>query len=283
MSWCFTQSGGHAVQGRTPRDLRAVFASASGQSGLTFPHAIVVVLAEPREWQPWLGEALTILSTDEAERVRRRRIAGDREALAIAYALHRLLLGHAMDMDPKDVPLFRDAEGCPRLVGDVAYTSLSHADGLIALAVTKMGPVGIDIEPAVRACVMAEIAGRVQQPGDAAELSALPEPARGRALLEMWVRKEAVLKAAGVGLAVPMETFAAPEHPRLIVPGLCVEPTQIRMLQAGAHCVAAIAGPSGVVIECQWLRPGAASHANQNSCCALGGTYHIQSELAPVS
>lgn len=281
MSWCYCQSG-PTVKGQTSLDLRAVFACAFEQSGLAFPRAIVVGLADPREWQPWLGEALTMLSAEEAERVRRRRITGDREALAITYALHRLLLGRAMDLDPRDVPLFRDGEGCPRLEGDAAYTSLSHADGLIALAATTSGPVGVDIEPAARACVMEEIAGRVLQPGEAAELSALPEPVRGKALLELWVRKEAVLKAAGVGLAVPMETFAAPEHARLMLHGLCAGPIQIRMLQAGPRCVAAIAGRSGVAIKCQWLRP-VASDAIENSCRARSGNHPTQSELAPVS
>src|SRR5688572_20269575 len=129
MSRCLAQYG-HPTQERPLRDLRAVFECASKQSGLVFSRAIVVGLVEPWEWQRWLEEALTMLSPDEAERVRRRRIPRDREALAIAYALHRLLLGQAMGLDPRDVPLFRDAEGCPRLAGDAAYTSLSHADGL---------------------------------------------------------------------------------------------------------------------------------------------------------
>ena len=34
-------------------------------------------------------------------------------------------------------------------------------------------------------------------------------------LLELWVRKEAALKAAGLGLSRPMASFAAPDGARL--------------------------------------------------------------------
>ena len=43
-----------------------------------------------------------------------------------------------------------------------------------------------------------------------AALANLSDDARGRALLDLWVRKEALLKAAGIGLECEMETFPAP-------------------------------------------------------------------------
>lgn len=251
-------------------ELRAVFAEASGGT-LPPPRLIAVALMEVRDWLPWLGDALTLLSASEAERVQRRRIATDRDALALAYALHRLLLGKVLGRDPTEVPLDRDERGCPRLAGGIAYTSLSHADGLVALAVTTSGPVGVDIEPAARAVVMPEIAWSVCHGSEAAELAAFVEPARGAALLAIWVRKEAVLKAAGVGLAVPMETFAAPAHPSLVLPALSAAAIQVRMLGAGDRCVAAVAGPAGVGIECRWLRPPTGSRAAERHVLSRAG------------
>lgn len=254
----FRYRRGNAVIARCPMNIRTVFADAMQELGGASPlrRAITVTLLEVRDWQPWLADAVALLSEGEAGRVQRRRVAADREALALAYALHRLLLGKVLGRDPTDVPLHRDERGCPRLAGDIAYTSLSHADGLIALAVTTSGPLGVDIEPRDRAAVMPEIARSVCHRSEAAELSALDEPARAAALLAIWVRKEALLKAAGIGLAVPMETFAAPEHHSLLMlPALFADPVQVRMLGAGDRCVAAIAGPPGVGIECRWVRP----------------------------
>ena len=241
-------------------ELRAVFADAAG-GVFPPPRTIAVALISVHDWRPWLGDALRMLSASETERVQRRCIAADRDELALAYALHRLLLGKVLGRDPTDVPLYRDERGCPRLAGGIAYTSLSHADGLIALAVTTSGPVGVDIEPAARAVVMAEIASCVCHHSEAAELATLREPARGAALLAIWVRKEAVLKAVGVGLAVPMDTFAAPVHHSLVLPALGADAIQIRMLSTGDRCVAAVAGDPGVVIECRWVRPPISARA----------------------
>ncbi|MGH8077978.1 MAG: 4'-phosphopantetheinyl transferase family protein [Lysobacter sp.] len=187
--------------------------------------------------------------------------------MALAYALHRLLLSRALSRDPMDVPLERNELGCPRVRGHDVCTSLSHADGLIALAVAE-GPVGVDVEPAARAAVMTEIARQVYHYSEATGLFVLGETERNAALLAMWVRKEAVLKAAGVGLATPMQTFAAPEHASLRLPAsLFGEAMQVRMLAADDRCVAAVAGPCGASIDCRWVRPALGAYAEEPSSC----------------
>jgi hypothetical protein len=63
----------------------------------------------------------------------------------------------------------------------------------VAVAVTDLGPVGIDVERhAPRA---AEPAGTVLSPAEAAGYARLPEAERATALIEYWARKEAVRKA----------------------------------------------------------------------------------------
>ncbi|MFD0737890.1 4'-phosphopantetheinyl transferase family protein [Lysobacter koreensis] len=237
-------------------DLDAAFAAASRD--VLSPRRITVALMEVGAWHPWRQDAHALLDAAETARVQRRRDPAQRDALALAYAWHRLLLARLLGLDPADVPLQRDARGCPRLAGDLAHTSLSHADGVVAVAMTTSGPVGVDIELATRAAVMAEIARCVCHRSESEHFAALMGPARATAFLALWVRKEAVLKAAGVGLEVAMETFAAPEHDALPLPGARSAVVQVRMLEAGPSCVAAVAGPAGVAVSCNWLRPPAA-------------------------
>lgn len=249
---------GRPLAEHPPLGLSAAFATAvADDRGSPFASRspIRVALIEAGDWLPWLAEALGMLNASEYERVLRRRIAADRGALAVAYALHRLLLGRVLGRQPAEVPLYRDELGCPRIARDEIHTSLSHAQGLIAVAISTSGPVGVDIEPATRVAAMSEIARRVYHYSEATALYVASEPARCAALLAMWVRKEAILKAAGVGLAVPMESFAAPEHPALRLPGLCAAPIQVRMLDAGDRSVAAAAGPCGADFDCRWIRP----------------------------
>jgi 4'-phosphopantetheinyl transferase len=216
---------------------------------------ILVALIDAGDWWPWLPDAYAILDVADRERVERRRFAADRDRLALGYAMHRLLLGKVLGRDASEVPIGRDGRGCPRVSGDWLCTSLSHSNRCVALAVTATGPVGVDVESAARARDMPEIAGRVCHPADAAALAALVGPAWGAALLALWVRKEAFLKAAGVGLEREMQAFQAPDGALLPPPRADGKPIRLRMLDAGPHWIAAVAGSQDAMVESAWLRP----------------------------
>lgn len=254
----YEQAAGPLAASLRP-DLCTAFARALPAPGwASMAHArILVAWCEPAAWQPWQADARDLLDPAERARVERRHFAADRDALTLAYALHRLLLGQALGCDASRVPLTRDARGCPRLADRSLSTSLSHAPGCIALALSADGAVGIDIEPAARAASMPEIAERVCHPVDAALLAGLVPPAWNAALLALWVRKEAFLKAAGVGLAREMHGFAAPADGLLPLSPGAADMTRLHMLDAGADWFAAVAAPPGVAVASAWLRPGA--------------------------
>lgn len=173
---------------------------------------VVVVACALGDWQAFLGQANALLDDAEIARAGRQRDPRKRDALVLAYALHRLLLGAATGRGPDRVAIDRDEKGCPRMREDALHTSLSHADDRVAFAVSAAGPLGVDLEPADRAAEMEEIMPRVVHADEAPRISALPPDARGRALLDLWVCKEALLKAAGIGLACEMDAFAVPAH-----------------------------------------------------------------------
>lgn len=217
---------------------------------------VFVALLDLRDWRSWVVDAHAMLDGPERQRVSRRRSSSQRDRLALAYALHRLLLARTLACDPDEVPVVRDAAGCPRVPGTMLATSLSHADGAVALAVSATGPVGIDIEWSARAAVMPEIADRICHPDDRADMCGLPWAEWNEALLALWVRKEAFLKAAGVGLQQEMKSFAAPRNAMLELPGGGT--SRVRMLDAGTHWVAAVASPPQACVQVSWLRPARA-------------------------
>ena len=179
---------------------------------------VSVAVFDLAQWRGQLREAADVIDAPESARAAKQRRAADRETRVLAYALHRLLLAEVLGCAPADVPLHRDAKGCPRLRDDALFTSLSHAGERVAIAVSALGPVGIDVESSEQAAGMAELAAQVAHPGEWHVLQQL-DPARlGRELLALWVRKEALLKAAGIGLERGMDTFAAPWEVPLPLP-----------------------------------------------------------------
>lgn len=210
-------------------------------------------------WHPWLEEALPLLSQAERDRVRRKMRANDRDELVLAYGLHRLVLAQVLQNEPEEIALYRDPSGRPRVQGDPVQTSLSHAGGAFAVALNPHGFVGIDLEPRARAGELPEIASSVMHSSEVAALAAMPDVMRAEALLALWVRKEALLKASGIGLVREMHSFPAPIGPAVGLP--CADGTQghaasIHMLEAGERWVAAIAGPTGSQVQTFWLSPG---------------------------
>lgn len=241
-------------------DLKAAFNDA--MPTLQWPEAAhdgaLVALVACADWMPWRQEAASLLDAAELARIDRKRRAIDRDLTTFAYACHRLLLAAVLDQPPQSVSLQRDAQGCPRLAGDAAWTSLSHSDGLIALAVSLRGPIGVDIEPLARAAEMVEIACSVAHPREMAALSMLSESQRAAGLLALWVRKEALLKAAGIGLAQPMASFEGPPGTPLPLPGGVdgqARRMRIDMLEGHGLWAAAVAVGETDPVASAWLRP----------------------------
>lgn len=218
---------------------------------------VLVVLAELREWRPWLAGAETWLDSEERQRIERKRQPQDREALTMAYALHRLLLATILDREPAAVALGRDELGCPQLADDPIRTSLSHTPQFVAMAIGACR-VGVDIEALARASELPGVQALVCHPDEARALADIDPAGHALALLELWVRKEALLKAAGIGLQREMDTFMAPPNRSLPLPDRPGETSRLWMLEAGRGCVVAVAAADAIQPMALWLGPGGA-------------------------
>lgn len=150
------------------------------------------------------------LTADEQARVARAAPA-DRDAVAAALLLARRAVAQACGVEPGAVRLRRRCGRCgstehgvPRAEradgGPVPRVSISRTADLVVVALADV-PVGVDVERAGT--------GDAADAGLAAVALADGErPAAGRhGVLRTWVRKEAVLKAAGTGLGVDPQTL----------------------------------------------------------------------------
>lgn len=185
------------------------------QWGRSDGNHVWVLVADSHEWSPWHDQLLGMLDGPERERIARMRNKEAKDTLVIAYALHRLFLGRFLGVQPRDVPLWRDSLGCPRVGEALAATSLSHAGSLIAIAVGHNRPLGVDIEPASRVEEMPGLAESICHPVERDALRALAKTEQASALLSLWTGKEAILKALGIGFSRgEMNEFAVPAYGR---------------------------------------------------------------------
>ncbi|MEV7371582.1 4'-phosphopantetheinyl transferase superfamily protein [Streptomyces sp. NPDC090301] len=165
--------------------------------------ALAVVATTPEVLaHPGLDEAL--LAPWERRRLAGIRLPSRRDDVLAARLLVRLCVARATGLPPDTPALAQRCPGCgghghgrPYLRGRPGVgVSLSHADGLVAAAVGP-GAIGIDVEPATRRPGPLHVLRRLLPDADVAEAAASPDA--GPALLRLWVRAEARLKAGQVG------------------------------------------------------------------------------------
>lgn len=172
----------------------------SGSSAVLAPGAMRVIFA------PIVGgHGAEGLDAAERARLLRLRTPDARNRYLTLHHLTRSAVARALGKSPAELVIERSCERCgkdhgrPRLADDAAGVTFSGSNGRgwVGVAVARgLGPVGLDLEGRLTSSEHRHLANLVRAPGDS--------PASGADVAASWVRKEAVLKAAGVGLFVDM-------------------------------------------------------------------------------
>jgi 4'-phosphopantetheinyl transferase len=120
----------------------------------------------------------------------------------------RSILGEYLWIRPADVRFTLGLHGKPSVQAEPASEAiefrLSHSNGLALCAVSRVRRVGVDLEFIRRMSSIDQIARRISSVAELTGFRSLPETAKERAFFELWTRKEACVKAAGVGLSAPL-------------------------------------------------------------------------------
>ncbi|HEY7010828.1 MAG TPA: 4'-phosphopantetheinyl transferase superfamily protein [Jatrophihabitantaceae bacterium] len=225
------------------------------------PREVRVVWTRPARWD----ELDAVLDPGERLRLATLPRADDRRRFVAVRALARLVLSQVTGVPAQSIaftarcPRCGGEHGQPRApVAPHVHLSMSHAGDRAAVAITALGPVGLDVEPAnVTFGGFADVA---LTENERVAYRQLPAESRPRAAATWWVRKEALLKATGYGLLVPPEQVeisgpaGAPELIRWGADLELTDPARLADLRFGADymgCVAVLseAAPLVRVIE----------------------------------
>jgi len=151
-------------------------------------------------------EIQSLMSALEKERLDRYR----HEPSRICYLITRRLIRETLSTIGGEEPAYwRFAigeHGRPTLANptpplDNIDFNIAHSRRLVVAGITKSGRVGVDIEPVDRKVDHEVVAERFFSDIEIEDLQKLEEPARRRRFLELWVLKEAWLKADGRGIS----------------------------------------------------------------------------------
>lgn len=228
----------------------SAMAGALHAAGFSIPRAdqACVVVFDARTMATYASLAMDVLDRRERARAARFRFRRDRDTYVLAHAAWRVALGICLGVDAREVPLACTEDGQPCLAGTTLSTSLSHSGDHVAIAICPAATVGVDIEQWPARIDLEALMPMFCTREERAVMASLDEGERTRALLALWTRKEALLKAFGVGLLADPTTVAAPAGPIQMPPAnaLHYPPCRTCDLPADGGWIGALAAPPAI-------------------------------------
>ena len=178
--------------------------------------------------RPLVKAFAALLDAGERERAARFRSDEHAHQFLVTRALQRSVLScYAPETAPADWRFVAGERGKPELAPEFAGCGLrfniSHTALLVAMAVTRGGQIGVDVECLNARAAPLALATRYFTSSEARHLAGLPATEQQRHFYRLWTLKEAWLKATGTGVAeglagVSFEFDAASQVGQVTVP-----------------------------------------------------------------
>ena len=148
---------------------------------------------------------ISLLSSEEIKRSKRFIFDRDRHCYQVTHSMKRLILANYLDCDPQCLHFKIESYGKPALANLLCSMkvqfNISHSHDLILIAITVEDPIGIDIEYNNKKRSIERLVETIFAPSEMKYFVTLKsQREKEEPLFRCWTRKEAYLKAIGIGL-----------------------------------------------------------------------------------
>lgn len=161
------------------------------------------------QWKISCNKAEQMLPKSEREKSERFRFEILKTRYINSHYLLRTLLGMYIGIDYFDQEFHINNYGKPFLKNthaeDSIYFNISNSENVCVFACTKDGDLGVDVEKIHDLPDMDRIVERLFSQEENKIFHSLPEHTKKTSFFKYWTRKEALLKAMGVGLSFPAD------------------------------------------------------------------------------
>jgi 4'-phosphopantetheinyl transferase len=164
------------------------------------------------------------LSAEEREQAARFHFVADKRRFTVRRAVRRQLLAACLEKKPEAVHIRLSSHGQPAIVGQEGAGGLrfscSHSADWGLVAIASGIELGVDLEQHRPLADAEGLARTYFSDAEIRELAGLPESLKTAGFFNCWTRKEAFVKAIGLGLAFPLNRFSvslAPGQPAVLL------------------------------------------------------------------
>lgn len=176
------------------------------------PVKLSITRSELHVWRIDLGNIdyqlkylISLLSFEEMKRSKRFIFYRDRRCYQVTHSIKRLILANYLDCDPQCLHFKIESYGKPALDNLQSplkiQFNISHSRDLILMAITVEDPIGIDIEYNDKKRSIESLGETIFSPSEKKFFLTLKsQREKEETFFRCWTRKEAYLKAIGIGL-----------------------------------------------------------------------------------
>ncbi|UFJ43235.1 4'-phosphopantetheinyl transferase superfamily protein [Brevibacillus humidisoli] len=160
-----------------------------------------------------MEQQFDLLSREERETYQRYRVEWKKVEFITGRILLKTRLAERLNVKPREVQFVKNGYGKlfldPSMRAEGLYFNLSHTKGMIVCVLSPWEQTGIDVERMVKDHFEVMSTVFVDEEIDYVQKRPSLE-ARREAFYLIWTRKEAVMKAAGLGFSLPPKSFYVP-------------------------------------------------------------------------
>jgi 4'-phosphopantetheinyl transferase len=222
-----------------------------------------------------------------AERANWSRFVAERARLQylVSRALVRTTLSRYAEISAHEWEFATNRYGRPYISGPPSKRgiqfNLSNTSGLVACAVAKGCSVGIDVENTERVPDIESLAATVFAPEELEDFRSCPPRSRLDRFFSYWTLKEAYIKARGMGLSIPLDSFwfdLKGPSPRVRVTTRCNDEARRWRFQQSVPTpehklaiAAAVGEMANLSVHLHWITPMSTRPRPSRRCSGVGG------------
>jgi len=214
------------------------------------PGVCHIHFARLSELRPRAERMWDLLDEQERSRAARFRFESDRERFMLGHGWMRDVLAHYLGQPGSSIAMERGRFGKPFLPGGAVSFNLSDTKDAIAFAVASDVEMGVDVETVDRRMDHHAVGAHYFTVEEQAYIARSDD--HKRSFLELWTRKEAVLKASGVGIMDDLRSLRVDEavnklsirHPEFMA--LSAPEYHVRTWRIGTTHLISLATPRAV-------------------------------------
>lgn len=172
-----------------------------------------------KQWRQYTDFFMTLLSPSEQQRVHRYCVQQAADIACISRGVLRCIVGEILGCSPQALPIKTTPFGKPFVPATPLQFNVSHSHENVVVLYGYNQALGVDIEWCELTDRRQAMARRFFSLAERAWLSDFQDNhAYAQAFYDVWVGKEAVSKAVGKGMSLPLHSYSViPAEPAVAV------------------------------------------------------------------